>query len=162
MEQRLGIKLFYRTTRQQTLTYEGGLYCEHCLAMLEDLNSLESKLRDGQVRTEGKIRISCPMLFGRYCIAPVTRKLIRQYPNIYIETEFSDHVIDVLSAGFDVTIPLGKPTDSTAIIAKKIAVQRMVVFASPSYLAAFGTPTSTEDLQQHRAILYGRSAHIYS
>ncbi|WP_115719839.1 LysR family transcriptional regulator [Gallaecimonas mangrovi] len=162
LEQRLGLKLFHRTTRQQTLTHEGGMYFEHCLAMLDDLDSLESELRDGQVGPEGRLRISCPTLFGRHCIAPAIRKLTRQYPSIQIETEFSDHVVDILSAGFDLTIRLGKPTDSTAIIAKKIAVQRMAVFASPSYLNKFGTPVALNDFQQHRGILYGRAAHTYS
>lgn len=159
LEQRLGLKLFHRTTRQQTLTHEGGLYYEHCLTMLNDLNALESELRDGQVGPEGKIRISCPVLFGRRCVAPVIRSLTRSHPNIQIETEFSDRVVDILAEGFDVTIRIGPLADSTALIGKKIAVQRMAVFASPTYLKQFGVPVSIADFQKHWGILYGRKAH---
>ena len=159
LEQRLGLKLFHRTTRQQTLTHEGGLYYEHCLTMLGDLDALESELRDGQVGPEGRLRISCPVLFGRRCVAPVLRTLTRLHPNIQIETEFSDRVIDILAEGFDVTIRIGPLADSTSLIGKKIAVQRMAVFASPTYLQQSGIPTSVTGFQTHRGILYGRAGH---
>ena len=160
LEQRLGLRLFHRTTRQQSLTHEGGIYYEHCLGMLNDINALESELRDGQVGPEGKIRISCPVLFGRRCVAPVLRILTRLHPKILFETEFSDRVIDILAEGFDLAIRIGPVADSTSLIAKKIAVQRMAIFASPQYLKQFGTPISIEDLYQHQGILYGRASHI--
>ena len=162
LEQRLGLKLFHRTTRQQTLTHEGGLYYEHGLRMLNDLNALESELRDQQVGPEGKIRISCPALFGRRCVAPVIRSLTRTHPNIQIETEFSDRVVDILTEGFDVAIRIGSLTDSSVLIGKKIAEQRMGVFASPAYLKQFGVPVSVADIQKHRGILYGRKTHTAS
>lgn len=159
LEQRLGIRLFHRTTRQQSLTSEGGVYYEHCSHMINGLNAIESELRDGQVGPEGKIRISCPVLFGRRCVAPVLRSLTRLYPKIQVETEFSDRVIDILSEGFDMAIRIGSVADSTSLIAKKIAVQRMAIFAAPQYLEKFGTPTSIAELKDHQAILYGRSIH---
>ncbi|MBS5992406.1 MAG: LysR family transcriptional regulator, partial [Acinetobacter baumannii] len=111
LEQRLGLRLFHRTTRQQSLTHEGGIYYEHCLGMLNDINALESELRDGQVGPEGKIRISCPVLFGRRCVAPVLRILTRLHPKILFETEFSDRVIDILAEGFDLAIRIGPVAD---------------------------------------------------
>lgn len=127
--------------------------------MINGLNAIESELRDGQVGPEGKIRISCPVLFGRRCVAPVLRSLTRLYPKIQVETEFSDRVIDILSEGFDMAIRIGSVADSTSLIAKKIAVQRMAIFAAPQYLEKFGTPTSIAELKDHQAILYGRSIH---
>ncbi|MFP8964995.1 LysR family transcriptional regulator [Pokkaliibacter sp. CJK22405] len=160
LEKRLGIKLFHRTTRQQTLTHEGGLYYEHCLGMYGNLNALESELRDGQVGPEGKIRISCPVLFGRRCVAPVLRSLTRTHPHIQIETELSDRVVDVLVEGFDLAIRVGMLADSTALIGRKITEQHMAIFASPEYLQRHGTPVSIHDLHKHRGILYGRSGKL--
>lgn len=160
LEQRLGVRLFHRTTRQQTLTREGALYYEHCCAMAAGLDNLESELRDGQIGPEGKIRISCPVLFGRRCVAPVLRMLARQHARIHIETEFSDRVIDILTEGFDLSVRIGAIADSTTLIAKKIAVQRMAVFAAPAYLRTHGTPQIAADFLHHHGILYGRAAQV--
>ncbi|WP_050478223.1 LysR family transcriptional regulator [Herbaspirillum rhizosphaerae] len=157
LEARLGLRLFHRTTRQQTLTDEGGRYYEHCSRLLTNLRDMESVLQDGRQGLEGRIRVSAPILFGRRCVAPVLRSLIREHPRLELEAEFSDVIVDVLADGFDLAIRIGSIADSTSLVARKIGGQQMAIFASPAYLAKNGWPSSVADLKQHTGILYGRT-----
>ncbi|AKZ64495.1 LysR family transcriptional regulator [Herbaspirillum hiltneri N3] len=157
LEARLGVRLFHRTTRQQTLTDEGGRYYEHCSRLMANLRDMESALHDGRQGLEGRIRVSAPLLFGRRCVAPVLRSLMRAHPRLELEAEFSDMIVDVLADGFDLAIRIGSIADSTSLVARKIGRQQMAIFASPAYLAANGRPSSVADLRQHTGILYGRT-----
>lgn len=157
LEGRLGVRLFHRTTRQQTLTDEGERYYERSSRLMADLRDVESALQDGQQGLEGRVRVSAPILFGRRCVAPVLRSLVRMHPRLELEAEFSDRVVDVLADGFDLAVRIGPIADSTSLVARKIGNQHMAIFASPDYLAANGHPSSVADLRQHAGILYGRS-----
>lgn len=156
-EARLGVRLFHRTTRQQTLTEEGSRYYEHCRRLLTELRDMESALRDERQGAEGCVRITAPVLFGRHCVAPVLRGLLRAHPRLEVEMSLSDRVVDVPAEGFDLAVRIGELADSTSLVARKIASQRMAIFASPAYLAERGRPVSVEELQQHTGILYGKS-----
>lgn len=124
---------------------------------MADLRDVESALHDGKQGLEGRVRVSAPILFGRRCVAPVLRALVRMHPSLELEAEFSDRVADVLADGFDLAVRIGAIADSTSLVARKIGSQHMAIFASPDYLAANGCPTSVDDLRQHTGILYGRS-----
>jgi len=158
LEARLGVRLFHRTTRQQSLTDEGGRYYEHCSRLMADLRDMESALHDGRQGLEGRIRISAPLLFGRRCVAPVLRSMIREHSRLELDAEFSDVVVDVLAGGFDLVIRIGPVADSTSLVARKIGRQQMAIFASPDYLAQHGRPSSVADLMKHTGILYGRTS----
>lgn len=162
LEARLGVRLFHRTTRQQALTDEGARYYEHCVQLMTDLRDVESILRDGQQEPEGRVRVSVPVLFGRRCVAPVLRSLVRAHPRLELEVEFTDRVVDVLAEGFDLAVRIGALKDSTSLVARKIGTQRMAIFAAPAYLTANGHPTSVADLKRHTGILYGRSSQCQS
>lgn len=157
LEARVGVRLFHRTTRQQTLTDEGVRYYEQCSRLMADLRDVESALHDGLQGPEGRVRVSAPVLFGRHCVAPVLRTLVRTHPRLQLEAEFSDRVVDIVAESFDVAIRIGPLTDSTSLVARKIGHQRMAIFASPTYLATHGHPSSVDELRRHTGILYGRS-----
>lgn len=157
LEGRLGVRLFHRTTRQQTLTEEGGRYYERCSRLMADLRDVESALHDGKQSLDGRIRVSAPILFGRRCVAPVLRSLVRAHPHLEMEAEFSDRIVDVLADGFDLSVRIGPIADSTSLVARKIGSQHMAIFASPGYLAANGCPSSVDELRAHMGILYGQS-----
>lgn len=162
LEARLGVRLFRRTTRQQTLTDEGSRYYEHCRQWMADLRDVESALRDGRQEPEGRVRVSAPVLFGRRCVAPVLRSLVRRHPRLVLEAQFSDRVVDVLAEGFDLAVRVGTLADSTSLVARKIGSQHMAIFASPGYLAAHGRPASVADLRRHTGIRYGRALQARS
>lgn len=156
-ESRLGVRLFHRTTRHQTLTDEGGRYYEHCRRLMTDLQDMEAALRDERQVAEGCVRISAPVLFGRQCVAPVVRELLRTHPRLEVEMSLSDRVVNVPTEGFDLAVRIGELADSTSMVARKIGNQRMAIFASASYLEKHGKPVSAVELKQHTGILYGKA-----
>ena len=157
LEARLGVRLFHRTTRRLTLTDDGARYYEHGTRLLADLRDLESGLRDGGKEPEGRVRLSVPILFGRRCVAPVLRSLIRAHPGLSLEAAFTDRVVDIAAEGFDLAVRIGTLPDSASLVARKIGTQRMAIFAAPAYLATRGHPATLADLKGHVGIVYGQS-----
>jgi DNA-binding transcriptional LysR family regulator len=128
---------------------------------MADLKDAESSLHDDQERLEGRIRVGAPVLFGRRCVAPVLRTLIRMHPRLEVHAEFSDRVVDVREDGFDVAVRIGPLADSTNLVARKLGSQRMAIFASPGYLKARGRPSNMAELSQHTGVLYGRTSQTW-
>ncbi|MCF3470376.1 LysR family transcriptional regulator [Stenotrophomonas maltophilia] len=160
LEARLGVTLFNRTTRQQALTVEGTQFYEHCQRMMGELRALEASLRQGEQWVQGKVRISAPSLFGRYCVAPLLRELLESHPGLELDVQFSDQVEDLIASGFDLAIRIGPLADTTSLVARLVTHQRMAIFAAPGYLRQHGTPRNAEDLRSHWAVTYGRGASI--
>ena len=160
LEQRLGVRLFQRTTRSQSLTEDGHAYYERCVRALAELDAGALALDSGKSEPVGRLRVSVPVLFGRHCVAPVLLALGRQYPKLIIEISFNDHVVDLVEEGYDLAVRIGKLPDSSTLVARRLGTQRMVICAAPSYLSQHGVPTSAGDLSKHVGIAYGRSGRI--
>jgi len=163
LESRLGVRLFHRTTRSQSLTDDGQAYYEHCLRALETIRAGEAMLESGRRNVSGRLRVSMPVLFGRRCVAPILADLARQYPDLELDLNFSDQLVNVVEDGFDLVVRNG-PLDNSAdqLAARKIARQHLIVCAAPSYLEARGTPERIEDIGEHETIAYGRSGRVYA
>jgi DNA-binding transcriptional LysR family regulator len=159
LEHRLGVRLFHRTTRRQSLTEDGQAYYERCVRALAELDAAEAALDTGRRAPTGCLRVSAPVLFGRHCVAPVLLKLVRQYPALSIEMSFSDRVVDLVEEGFDLAVRIGTLPDSASLAARKLGTQRMGICASPSYLAEHGHPASVDEMSGHTSIVYGRNGH---
>ncbi|WGL97971.1 LysR family transcriptional regulator [Arsenophonus sp. aPb] len=160
LEARLGITLFHRTTRTQSLTEEGTLYYEYCRRALDEIEKIEDILNSGKLETCGKFRLSMPVLFGHLCIAPLLISLIKQYPKLELEMSFNDRIIDLIEEGIDLSIYIGTLPDSSNLVARKIGKHRMTICASPSYLAQMGEPHTIIELAQHFAVAYSHSNRI--
>jgi DNA-binding transcriptional LysR family regulator len=162
LESRLGVRLFHRTTRAQSLTEDGQAYFEHCLRALEALRAGGQMLESGRREASGRLRITVPMLFGRRCVAPVLNRLAARHPKLEIEFNFTDQVIDLVEDRFDLAIRNGRPDGRTlagtgiGLKARKLALQRMTVCAAPAYLAEHGTPMQLDELRRFPAVVYGR------
>src|SRR5262249_22818153 len=115
LEQRLGVRLFHRTTRRQSLTEDGQAYYERCVRALAEIDAAEAALDSGRRAPAGCLRVTAPVLFGRYCVAPVLLELARRYSGLAIEMSFSDRVVDLLEEGFDLAIRVGTLSDSTSL-----------------------------------------------
>lgn len=157
LEERLGVRLFHRTTRSQSLSEDGQIYYERCLRALAELRAAEAMLESGRKEVVGRLRVTMPVLFGRYCVAPVLIELTRQHPGLELELSFSDRVADLVEEGFDLAIRNGELRSGNDLMTRRIAHQRMVICASPAYLAARGAPGSLADLGDHDALLYWRA-----
>lgn len=157
LEARLGVRLFHRTTRSHNLTEDGQVYYERCLRALEELRSAESLLESGRREVSGRLRVSMPVLFGRYCVAPVLLEFARQHPKLDLDLSFNDRPVDILSEGFDLAIRGGALGQGTGLRARRLAVQRKVLCAAPAYLQARGRPEDIAALGNHEALLYWRA-----
>jgi len=160
LEKRLGTRLFHRTTRSTVLTDDGSAYYEHCLQALETIRAGEAVLESGRGTVRGRLRISMPVLFGRYCVAPILAGLACRYPELEMELSFSDKLVNMVEDGFDLAVRNG-PLDNSAdhLIARKVARQHMVVCAASSYLERQGMPERIEDIGVHDIVAYGRSGY---
>jgi DNA-binding transcriptional LysR family regulator len=157
LEARLGARLFHRTTRSQSLTEDGQAFYERCLKALEEIRMGEAALDSGRREAIGRLRVSMPVLFGRHCVAPALIALARRHPQLALELNFTDRVVDLRADGFDLAVRSGAPGDGAGLMVRRIATQRMTVCAAPSYLQAHGEPKTLEDIASHDAIVYGRS-----
>ena len=157
LEQRLGVRLFHRTTRSQSLTDDGALFYERCLRALEEIRGAETLLESGKRQVSGRLRVSMPVLFGRMCIAPLLTELTREHPGLELELSFSDRVVDLIEDGFDMAIRNGTLANSGGLVARRIGDHRMTLCASPAYLQRCGEPRSIEQLAQHEAVTYMRA-----
>ncbi|WP_432240378.1 LysR family transcriptional regulator [Herbaspirillum robiniae] len=158
LEERLGVRLFHRTTRSQSLTDEGQAYYERCLRALAELESGEALLGDGKREPSGRVKLSMPVLFGRICVAPLLVELARRHPQLEISASFSDRRVDLVDEGVDLVLRSGDMHDSGGLAARKLGVQTLMLCAAPAYLAQHGRPQRLDDLARHHAILYGRGA----
>lgn len=152
LEERLGTRLFHRTTRSQSLTTEGQLY-EHCKQALEQLRAGEALLESGRKTVSGRLRVSMPVLFGRYCAAPVLTELAKQHPELTLELSFSDRNVALIEDGFDLAVRSGRPTGD-GLVSRRIAQHRMCLCAAPAYLAERGAPGALHELRSHSRIVY--------
>jgi DNA-binding transcriptional LysR family regulator len=156
LEEQLGVRLFHRTTRRQSLTEDGQAYYERCVRVLAELDAAEAAFDTGRREPSGRLRVSVPVLFGRHCVAPVLLRLARRYTGLAVEVSFSDRVVDLIEEGFDLAVRIGTLPDSGSLVARRLGSQRMAICAAPSYLAERGHPRNVEDLNGHTGIVYGR------
>ena len=159
LEQRLGVRLFHRTTRRQSLTDDGQAYYEHCVRALRELDAAEEAFDSGRKEPVGRLKVSAPVLFGRHCVVPVLLSLSAVYPRLELEISFTDRVVDLVGEGFDLAVRIGELPDSANLIARRLGVQRMAIYASTPYLQRRGRPGDIADLNQHTAIAYGRNGY---
>ncbi|HDS2349433.1 TPA: LysR family transcriptional regulator [Enterobacter hormaechei subsp. xiangfangensis] len=160
LEERLGVRLFHRTTRSQRLTDNGALFYERCLRALEEIRGAESQLETGKHQVNGRLRVAVPVLFGRQCIAPLLIELAQEHPGLELEMSFSDRVVDLVEEGFDMAVRNGALADSSVLVARRLGEHRMVLCAAPDYLFKNGQPQTVDDLRQHTAINYKRAGRV--
>ncbi|HEX5513571.1 MAG TPA: LysR family transcriptional regulator [Gammaproteobacteria bacterium] len=160
LEERLGVRLFHRTTRSHSLTAEGQLFYEHCKRALETIRIGAASLESGRLEVAGRLRVSMPVLFGRHCVVPVLAELARQHPKLELQLSFTDRALDLIEDGFDLAIRSGRPSAGEGVVLRRLARQHMYVCAAPSYLEARGVPLSIADLAGHDAIAYESLGHL--
>jgi DNA-binding transcriptional LysR family regulator len=155
LERRLHVRLFHRTTRSQTLTEVGQAFYEHCQRASAELLAGKALLESGQTTVTGRLRVSLPVLFGRLCVAPILLRLADSQPELELDLEFSDRPVDLMADGYDLAVRMGRLGDSPGLTVRRVASERMSIFAGPAYLERHGRPSCLADLTQHQAVAYG-------
>jgi DNA-binding transcriptional LysR family regulator len=155
LEARLGVKLLLRTTRRVTLTFEGSAYLEDCQRILRELGDAEASVSLGGVKARGHLRLSAPAGFGRRHVAPLIMQFLDANPEVTVNLDLSDRLVDLVNEGVDCAIRVGELTDSS-LVSIKLAENRRVVVASPDYLERHGTPQTLADLASHNCLSLGQ------
>lgn len=153
LEERLGSRLLNRTTRTLSLTDAGRAYYERCSQIVIDAENAERSINQLQDKPRGLLRINAPVSFGSQYLLDVLSQFMHRYPEVKLEVEFNDRLIDVVAEGYDVVIRVGEIKDSN-LVARKFTSSRVVVVASPDYIKRKGCPEKAEDLTQHDYIAY--------
>ena len=153
LEGSLGTVLLRRTTRSVRLTEEGAAYLQHCRAALGELDDAALALRGDKATPSGTLVLTAPVTFGRLHILPVVTKLLRVNPGLKVELTLVDRVVRLVDEGVDVAVRIGDLSDS-GLHALKVAEVRRVLVASPTYLAAHGTPANVPALHDHALLSF--------
>ncbi len=159
LEDHLGVRLLYRTTRKLSLTEAGERYFEHAKQALAAARQAEDAVTELQGEPQGKLKISSPMSFGRLHVSPLIPKLLKRYPKLDIELIMDDRTVDLVAEGINVAVrtSFGGLPDST-LVARKLAPLRQAIFASPDYAAHRGLPGTPAELVEHNCILFSLSS----
>lgn len=151
MEERLAVRLFHRSTRSITLTAEGALFLERCRRILGEVEAAEAELSEVAGTPRGRLRVSTPQLLG--LMMPTLDLFMQNYPDIALDVDLSDRMVDVIEEGFDAVIRTGEQHDSR-LTARRLGSCRQVMVASPEYLAQRGVPSHPRELAQHSCLLH--------
>ncbi|MDF0729622.1 LysR family transcriptional regulator [Pseudomonas entomophila] len=151
LEARLGVRLFHRSTRSITLTAEGSLFLERSRRILAEIEAAEQELSQASGEPRGRLRISLPQVTG--LVMPALADFMALYPQVELDLDFSDRLVDIVGEGFDVVMRGGQPADSR-LNARFLGHFRHCLVASPAYLAQRGTPQHPRDLAQHTCLHY--------
>jgi DNA-binding transcriptional LysR family regulator len=157
LEERLGVKLFMRTTRRITLTHEGSAFLEDCQRLLADLSNAEASVSAGGVKASGYLRITAPAGFGRRHVAPLVPGFVAQHPDVKVSLNLSDRLVDIVNEGYDCAVRVGDLPESS-LVSVRLADNRRLCVASPQYLARAGTPQHPNDLAQHDCLTLSTDA----
>ena len=158
LEKHLDLQLFLRNNRKWQLTDAGSNYYAQCKKIITDVEAMEDEVRKESQTLSGLIRLSSPITYCAYTLAPLIAKFMDMHPQISIELNLTDRTMDMLENRVDISFRGGN-IKSRFLEAHKIGESPIMVCASPAYLEKFGTPKTHLDLKNHKCIRYSRVAH---
>jgi DNA-binding transcriptional LysR family regulator len=154
LERELKLKLLHRTTRKLSLTQDGIQLYEHCARVASAADDAVTAFAGAGDKPRGLLRVNAPIVFAEeYLIAPIAEFLAR-YPDVRVELTLSDRFIDLLEENTDVAIRITGRLAGTGLVGRRIASDKTVLCASPTYLARKGTPLAPEELLHHDCLTY--------
>jgi len=153
LEERLGVRLLQRTTRQLSLTEAGQGFYERVVAILGSIEEAESWVSSGTGQARGTLRVSAPTSFGRLHIAPHLKPFLDANPMVNVDLILTDAFVDIIGEGFDLAVRIADLRDSS-LVAKRLAPNHRVLCATPAYLSANGVPAVIEELANHTLIAH--------
>jgi DNA-binding transcriptional LysR family regulator len=155
LEEALGTQLLHRSTRRVSPTETGQAFYDRCVPILAEVEAAIGQVSELQQRPAGNLRVNAPMSFGASHLAPVVAEYMSQYPEVHVELALNDRFVDPIEEGFDVSLRISAPRTLTSLVTREICEARLVLCASPAYLAAHGEPVAPAELRKHRCLHYG-------
>jgi DNA-binding transcriptional LysR family regulator len=153
LEERLGGRLFNRTSRRLALTDYGRALAERASRIYAEAEEAEDIAREASSRTRGLVKLSAPLSFGTRRVAPLLPEFFRRCPDIAVDLHLTDAHIDLIGEGFDAAIRIAVMEDSSLVARLIVPVRRFLV-ASPTYIARYGRPQHPHELGAHRCLSY--------
>lgn len=149
LEHDMGVRLFHRSTRSMTLTEEGSFFLDTCRQILSELDAAQAQLSRSHHTPRGLLRVSFPLT--GMLLMPAISAFMGAYPEITLDLDFTDRLVDVIEEGFDAVVRTGDVRD-TRLMSRKLGTFRHRIVASKEYLETAGAPHAPEDLLQHRCL----------
>ncbi len=157
LEQRLGARLLERSTRKLRITDLGLAYYERTRRILQEVDAAEQMVTNQTATPRGVLRLSAPMTFATMHLGPLIPAFMQRHPEVSVELELNDRVVDVIGEGYDMAVRIGTLADSS-LIARRIAAVQLITCASPGYLHRHGMPTAPQQLAEHACLIYGHTS----
>jgi DNA-binding transcriptional LysR family regulator len=152
LEHEVGVRLLQRSTRRVQLTEEGRLFHERCRRVLDDLDDAQAMLSHAREVPRGRLRVSAPLV-GHHFLMPLVPDFLARHPEVELDINFTDRSVDLIDEGIDVAIRSGDPPDSR-LVSRPLHAFRLLLCASPAYLARHGTPLAACELERHAAVRF--------
>jgi DNA-binding transcriptional LysR family regulator len=153
MESRLGVRLLHRTTRRLSLTDEGQVFYARSKDLLAELQEAEDEITSRSAAASGLLRVNAPFTFGILHLAPLWGEFKAQNPKVTLDITLADRLDDLVEEGYDLAIRIAT-LESSSLVSRQLTTTRLVLCASPEYLARQGTPQHPSELTQHAVIAY--------
>ena len=157
LEQRLGARLFQRSTRRVSLTPAGTLYLARCKHIVQALDEADELVGSDALEATGLLRVHAPMSFGTLHLAPLWPQLLARHPALRLDVTLSDQLQDLTGESFDLAIRISDRQHPT-LISRSLGATRLLACAAPSYLARHGEPMHPDELSAHAVIGYSYAA----
>ncbi|EJC83344.1 transcriptional regulator [Rhizobium leguminosarum bv. trifolii WSM2297] len=151
LESRLSVRLFNRTTRSISLTAEGAVLYERYKHIIDDMKDAEATILQSRERPTGRLRISVPHIVGHHLLMPILPIFAERFPEIELDIDFEDKVIDLIAEGLDVVVRSGELADGR-LIARHLGEQHFVICGSPDYFERHAGPETPDELTRHACI----------
>lgn len=153
LEARVRTTLFHRTSRRMSLTDTGSIALDYANRILEEGVAVEAELSEHAANVRGQVRIAVPMSFGISHVAPALPEFMAKFPEVTLEMEFSDALVDLIQGRFDFALRISNLSDSS-LLARRLCTVRILLVGAPSYFKQYGRPKHPRDLATHRALQY--------
>ncbi|MEE7456528.1 LysR family transcriptional regulator [Methylorubrum populi] len=153
LEDRLGARLFDRTTRRVQLTETGREFHDRAVDLLAQLDEAEEAASSASGELRGRIRVAAPVSFTTHCLAPAVGRFLELHPAVTLSIDTDDRMVDLIRDGFDLAIRIARLPDSS-LVARRLTTIRHVCVASPALLERFGAPEEPAELLRYTGVTY--------
>ncbi|MEX2164751.1 MAG: LysR family transcriptional regulator [Sulfuricaulis sp.] len=153
LETRLGVRLLNRTTRHISLTDEGRLFYERSARIATEISEAEEWVTALHGNVRGTLRVASTVAFAKNRVLPLIPEFLSRYPELRVILEVTDRTVDLVDEGVDVAIRFTEQMTDPSLVARRLAINRRIVCAAPSYLEAHGVPQTPDDLMKHNCLM---------
>lgn len=152
LEESLDVRLLHRTTRRVSATSTGQAYFERCRPLLNEFDELDDAMQFDNSKPTGELRIEAPVTFAELHLMSVISLFSRRYPDISLNIDLTDHIVDLIEERIDVAIRIGDLADSS-LVARKLGEITMLVCATPAFIRKHGEPTRPQQLKNYECVV---------